>query len=71
MSEASQSIIGEPLAVSSNGIGLDEFTDDRDYVVQNFIRWQQSPRSSGYLQRLANHEERFWDCYLTSSSYWV
>ena len=59
MSEASQSIIGEPLAVSSNGTGLDELTDDRDFVVQDFIRWQQSPRSPGYLQRLANHEERF------------
>lgn len=59
MSEASQTVVGGPLAVSSNGTGLDEFTDDRDYVVQDFIRWQQSPRSNGYLQRLSNHEERF------------
>ena len=59
MSVASKAVVGEPLAVSSNGSGLDEFTDDRPYVVQDFIRWQQSPRSEGYLQRLAAHEERF------------
>lgn len=59
MSEASQYIIGEPLAVSSNGLGLDEFADDRDYATLDFIRWSQSPRSEGYLQRLSNHEERF------------
>ena len=59
MSEASKAVVGEPLAVSSNGIGLDEFTDDRPYVVQDFIRWQQSPRSKGYLRRLSSHEERF------------
>ena len=59
MSEASQTVVGEPLAVSSNGTGLDEFADDRPYVVQDFVRWQQSPRSKGYLRRLSNHEERF------------
>ena len=59
MSEASKAVVGEPLVASSNGIGLDEFTDDRPYVVQDFIRWQQSPRSEGYLRRLFNHEERF------------
>ncbi len=59
MSEASQAVVGEPLVVSSNGTGLDEFTDDRDYVILDFVRWQQSPRSEGYLQRLGNHEEQF------------
>lgn len=38
MSEASQSIIGEPPAVSSNGLGLDELTDDRDCVFLDFVR---------------------------------
>ena len=58
MSEASQAVVGEPLAVSSNGLGLDEFNDDRDYVTLDFIRWSQSPRSEGYLERLSSHEER-------------
>jgi|LGOV01.1.fsa_nt_gb hypothetical protein len=39
--------------------GLDEFADDRPYVVQDFVRWQQSPRSEGYIRRLSIHEERF------------
>jgi len=56
MATASRDVVGEPLRTTANGIGLDSFADDPPDRVQDFIRWHQSPRCSGYLARLAAHE---------------
>ncbi len=56
MATASQEVVGEPLATSQNGIGLDSFADDPPDRVQDFIEWRDRPRCEGYLARLAVHE---------------
>ena len=56
MSTASQEVVGEPLATTANGIGLDSFSGEPDDHLLDFIRWSQSPRCEGYLARLAAHE---------------
>ena len=58
MAEASREVVGHPLPTTANGIGLDSFPDDPPHVLQDFVRWSQSPRCEGYLARLAAHEGR-------------
>ena len=59
MRRASEAVVGVPLAVETNGAGLNEMGDAPLHVQQDFIRWRQTPRCHGYLQRLEDHEQRW------------
>ncbi len=58
MQEAAMAVVGSPLAVSENAVGLDEMwlNDTPLHVQQDFIQWTQPVRCDGYLQRLAEWE---------------
>jgi nucleoid-associated protein YejK len=55
MAEASWAVTGRELAVSASGWGVDEM---EAAVRADFVSWAQTPRSSGYLQRLKGWEAR-------------
>ena len=61
-------VLGKPLLTETSGRGLDEMYADPLHVQQDFIAWRQTPRCEGYLQRLAEHEERWGPLPILSSS---
>jgi hypothetical protein len=53
MAAASRRVVGKALAVSADGLRLDEIAEDPEVnVMLDFQCWRQTPRSQGYLQRL-------------------
>ncbi|MBY6059761.1 hypothetical protein, partial [Leisingera daeponensis] len=57
MEEASQNVIGVALPVDHQLFGLDEVDPDAEHI-QDYVIWRQTPRSEGYLKRMAEHEQR-------------
>lgn len=55
MAEASEAVIGRPMAVSASDWGLDEMDAD---VRLDFVAWVQAPRSLAYLRRMQNWEAK-------------
>ena len=55
MRDASTRITGADLPVEATHPGLDEM--EPEYAL-DYAQWRQTPRSAGYLRRLAAHEER-------------
>ena len=58
MAEASEAVAGVPLTTLNQFYGLDEAPDRNADHYKDYIIWRQTARSEGYLQRLAEHEER-------------
>lgn len=60
MQEAARAVVGTPLAVDCEALGLDEVRakDWEDFVKLDFIEWRQPVRGAGYLERLAAWEDR-------------
>jgi len=58
MISAAGEVVGRELKVEGKGVGWDEALDWRDYVVLDFRIWSETPRSEGYLARLADWEAR-------------
>lgn len=57
MGLAAERVVGKALAIDANGFGLDEMTDDPD-VVLDYQTWRETPRGTGYLDRLSRWEGR-------------
>jgi hypothetical protein len=57
MGLAAERVVGKPLALEANGLGLDEMTDD-PAVVLDYQTWREPPRGTGYLDRLSRWEGR-------------
>lgn len=55
MAEASEAVVGRPLPVSTDALGLDEIEADHR---ADFIAWRQAPRSEGYMSRMEGWEDR-------------
>jgi hypothetical protein len=51
MAAASQSVVGHALPFDASGPGLDEMADRPPEVVLDYIRWRQTERCAGYLER--------------------
>ncbi len=50
MGSAARHVVGKPLALEANGLGLDEISDD-PAVVLDYQTWRETPRGTGYLVR--------------------
>lgn len=57
MAQASEAVAGAALPTANQFFGLDEVDPEAEHV-QDYIVWRQTARSEGYLQRLAEHEQR-------------
>lgn len=57
MGLAARNVVGRALALDANGLGLDEISDDRA-VVLDYQTWRETPRGSGYRERLSRWEGR-------------
>jgi len=55
MAEASEAVVGRPLPVSTDALGLDEIEAEHR---ADFIAWRQAPRSEGYMARMKGWEDR-------------
>ncbi len=62
MARAATKVCGGEIEIEYDLMGLDEFkADDPDYIIQSYIQDRQSPRTPGYLSRLAHHEATYGD----------
>ena len=57
MAEASEAVAGAALPTANQFFGLDEQDPTAEHV-RDYVIWRQTPRSEGYLQRMAEHEQR-------------
>lgn len=57
MAEASEAVAGAALPTANQFFGLDEQDPTAEHV-RDYVIWRQTPRSEGYLRRMAEHEQR-------------
>lgn len=58
MATASGEVVGSALPASNQLLGFDEMQGDDPDIIRDYIWWRQTPRSPGYMARLAAHEVR-------------